>query len=122
MSAKSSGEERRQDPRVDNNIPIKLYQDDGDLVTETANISRSGIYCKVNKRIEPMTKMKVQMLLPIKSTEKKSTKKIVCEGIVVRSVPIAGEELFNIAIFFNSITQRDAEAISEYISAFLKDG
>jgi len=32
--------ERRKDPRLDNNIPVKICQEDGDLVTETKNISR----------------------------------------------------------------------------------
>ena len=113
-------DDRRRDPRVDQNIPLKIFHEDGDIVTETANISRSGVYCRVGKYIEPMTKFKINFLLPVKKNGKPSSKKISCEGAVVRIEKIAGSGEFNLAIFFNNITQRDAESIADYVSTYLE--
>jgi hypothetical protein len=119
--SKRTFSERRRDPRVSNNVPLKLCHEDGDMVTETCNISRSGAYCRVNKYIEPMTKLQVHLLLPIKKGDRNVTKKVSCEGVVVRVEPLdAG--LYNIAIFFNEIKQRDADQIASYVGTYLKDG
>ena len=120
MISKDPFIDRRKDPRIDFSIPIKIEQDEGDLVTETRNISRSGIYCRVNRYIAPMTKLKISLLLPVKKKEKSTIKKISCQGIVVRSEPIEGEAAFNTAIFFNEISQKDAKIIAEYVNTFLK--
>jgi hypothetical protein len=121
MSSYQSYHEKRKHPRVANNIPVKICTEQGDIVTETGNISRSGVYCKVEKYIEPMTKMKVHLLLPVKKNGKSSSKKISCQGVVVRTEPIQGKDDFNVAIFFNDISQRDAETIADYINNFLEE-
>tara|TARA_B100000745_G_scaffold219027_1_gene145788 strand:- start:47 stop:415 length:369 start_codon:yes stop_codon:yes gene_type:complete len=108
--------ERRRDPRVDNNIPIKIKCDNGDFVTETANISRSGLYCKVDSPVEMMTKMKICLLIPLKQGEKTTTKKVNCGGVVVRSDSSVGGT--NLAIFFNDISQRDSDLIADYVSQY----
>ena len=58
MISQKSAHERRKAPRIIRNIPIKIFQEDGNIVTETGNVSRSGIYCRVNRRVEAMTKLK----------------------------------------------------------------
>ncbi|MCK5581674.1 MAG: PilZ domain-containing protein [Candidatus Omnitrophica bacterium] len=108
--------ERRKTTRLAGNIPLKIYSDDFDLVTETKNLSRSGVYCRVNKYIEPMTRLKIHLLLPLKKTGKIVTKKISCGGVVVRAESIPGEDSFNIAIYFNDILMRDAESLAGYVS------
>jgi len=118
--AQKSFQERRKDPRVRNNIPVKIFNTDGDQVTETANVSRSGAYCRVEKYIEPMTKLKINLLIPVKKNDKLSSKKINCSGVVVRAEPIPGKEGFNIAIFFNDISQKDADIVSDYVSFYLE--
>ena len=120
MAGKNQGQERRQFQRIDYNIPVKLSQEDGDIVTETSNVSRSGVYCKVSKYIEPMTKMQVQLMLPLRKAGKQRAKNITCQGVVVRTEPLSGED-YNVAVFFNDISQRDAESIADYISTQLED-
>lgn len=115
-----SSDERRQHPRLFNHVPVKITQEDGDLVTETRNISRSGVYFRVNKYIEPMTKLKLNLLLPIRKKGKGLTKKLCCEGIIVRAVEAGKGQGFDIAVFFNSITQRDAECIADYVTSHLE--
>ncbi|MCA9407077.1 MAG: PilZ domain-containing protein [Candidatus Omnitrophica bacterium] len=120
MILKRSSQERRQNPRIENNVPLKICCDNGDFVTETGNISRSGAYCKVNRYIEPMTKLKIQLLIPLKSGNKITTKKISCQGVIVRIESADKEQEYNIAIFFNDISQRDAENIADYVSTYLE--
>ena len=114
-------EERRKHPRLQNNVPIKIISDEGDIVTETANISRSGIYCKVDTFLNPMTKLRIDLLIPMRKNGKSTTKKISCEGAVVRTEQIPGqEEAYNVAIFFQDISKRDAAHIADYVDSFLE--
>jgi len=113
--------ERRKEPRLENNIPVKICREEGDIVTETVNISRTGTYCRVNKYIEPMTKLKIHLLIPSRKSGKVVTKKISCQGAVVRVEPIHGEDnSYNIAIFFQDISKRDTDHISDYVNSFLE--
>lgn len=112
-----AGQERRKNPRTLAHIPLKLSQEDGDMVTETVNVGRAGAYCRVNKRVDLMTKLKVQILLPARKAQKHLTKTIHCQGVVVRVEPAAESGRYNIAVFFNEIAKRDAEAISDYVAS-----
>lgn len=120
MISRRSVQERRKDPRLANNVPVRISQDNGETVTETANISRSGAYCRINQKVEPMTKLKVHLLLPMRKKGRSATKKICCEGVVVRTEPDTEEGFYNIAIFFNDISQRDAENIADYVNSYLE--
>lgn len=108
--------ERRQHPRLKNNIPLKISSEDGDVVTETWDLSRTGVYCRANKYFEPMTKLKIHLLLPMKKTRRTVTKKICCQGVVVRVEAVPDTEYYNTAIFFNDVQQKDADVISDYVS------
>jgi len=66
-----------------------------------------------------MTKLKIHLLLSIPKGEKSGTKKISCEGVIVRSEPASEDGKYNIAIFFNEIAQRDAEYITDYIDTYI---
>jgi len=120
VSARKTVDERRRSLRAYTNVPVKILCDDGDIVTQTVNISRSGVYCTANRSVEIMTKLKVCLLIPVKKLGKISTKKINCQGIVVRSEPVAGTKNYNIAVFFNDIAQRDADCIADYVGSTLE--
>lgn len=110
--------ERRKHTRMKTNIAVKLCRDEwGDIVAETENISRAGALCRINRYIDPMTKLKIHILLPFKRNGNNKSKAICCEGIVVRSEPALKNGYYSIAIFFSEIAQRDAETIEEYVSA-----
>ncbi|MBI5150506.1 MAG: PilZ domain-containing protein [Candidatus Omnitrophica bacterium] len=112
---KYAGQERRQTHRVDAHIPCRIAHEDGDIVAETVNVSRSGAYCRLDRRIGIMTKLKIQILLPVRKGEKNLTKTIQCQGVVVRVEPCPETGHYNIAVFFNEISQRDAAAIDDYV-------
>ena len=114
-------QERRKHPRIDKNIPLKISSGDFDIVTQTANLSCAGAYCKVDKPLEPMTKLKINLLVPLKKRNKPATRKISCEGVIVRSEKAPEDGCFNVAIFFNSINERDLRSLSEYVDS-LRDG
>jgi len=116
-----STSERRRDPRLKNNIPVKICQEGGDFVTETKNISRAGAYCCVDEFIEPMTKLKIHLLLTFPKSGKGATKKITCGGVVVRTEPSTEDGKYHIAVFFNDITKRDAESVTDYVDTYLKE-
>lgn len=121
IPAEYAGNERRKGQRALAHIPVRIAHEDGDIVTATLNISRSGAYCQVNERVELMTKLKVQILLPARKNQKRS-KTIHCQGVVVRVEPAAQNGRFDVAIFFNEIAQRDVESINDYVgSCFEQD-
>lgn len=115
MTFSPSAPERRKHPRIGNTIPLKISSEDADFVTETYNLSRTGAYCKVNKYVQPMTKLKIHLLIPVKKNNRMVTRKISCQGIVVRTEPVAGQSFFKTAIFFSDIQHKDADYISDYI-------
>jgi hypothetical protein len=107
--------ERRKHPRVEKNVPLKLSWADADVVTETRNISCAGAYCRVSKYIEPMTRVEVTLLLPVKKGEKVTTKKVTCRGVVVRTENIPDGEEFYTAIFFSDIIPKDSRILAQFV-------
>jgi len=113
-------QDRRKHPRLEGNIPLKISSADFDIVTETSNVSCAGAYCRVNKQLEPMTKLKIHLLLPFKSRNNKTvTKKVSCQGIIVRTEEVPQSSYYNVAIYFNDISPKDLGALSEYIGSSL---
>ena len=107
--------EKRQYPRVKSDLSLKLALEGANVITKAENISASGAYCKVDKPIPLMSRIKIILLLP--SANKKS-KKIDTTGVVVREHPVivSGKILhYDVAIFFDSLSIRDKELIADHI-------
>ena len=115
------GAERRQHPRLEHTVPVKISGGDADIVTETVNLSCSGAFCHVSRHLAPMTKLKVHLLLPLRSGAKIATKHIDCEGVVVRCESAPEGDLFHTAIFFSDIKSRDSEAIARFVAAVMEE-
>lgn len=113
-----STQDRRRHPRVAKNIPVKISSQAGDILTETINLSISGAYCRLNQKLEPMTVLRMQLLLP--APEKAAAKKVSCGGVVVRTEPAADGQCFDTAIFFNSIAPKDIRIIDDFIDSHLE--
>ena len=117
----TDGSERRRHPRIFKKLPLKLKINSFDLATETLNISSSGVYCQIDKYIEPMTKVNIVLLLPLKLKNNTAvTKKVTCKGVVVRTEKNPAGDKFNIAIFFSDVPEADAENINRYIETHLQ--
>ncbi len=112
--------ERRRTPRIeDEGLSIKLHAGDFDSVTHTLNLSISGIYCKVDKEIPLMSKVRLILMIPDPSKPEKPVTNLEVDGVVVREHPvIIDDEIkhYDVAIFFDNLSPEDTETISGYIS------
>lgn len=113
-------EERRKDQRRRTHLSIKIADESFDVITETADISPSGIYCRLTRLLPLMSKIEVILLVPTK-TNWRQTKKIRCKGVVVRIEPIILKDVekahYNAAIFFTEISKKDRKIIESYIES-----
>lgn len=115
--------ERRKFPRVTRALPLKICHKDLFAITQTKNISCSGAYCPVDSFIHPMTKLSITIFVPTNFEKKILTKKINCNGIVVRIEPPQQEGAINsyhIGIYFTDISRKDKNLISRYVNYHLK--
>jgi hypothetical protein len=113
-------QEKRRHLRVDYKIPFKISGDHGEILTETKNLSCSGALCRVAQRLEPMTKLKVHLLLPLRKSDKVRPKKITCQGVVVRAQAAEGQDYYDTAIFFSDIAPKDSRTISEFVESMME--
>jgi hypothetical protein len=86
---------------------------------ETINVSANGVYFSSPDYIAPLTRLEITLLLPESPggrTER--TRKVTCEGVVVRTEPEAPREdlsRYDIACFFTSINESDRLHLESYI-------
>ena len=113
-----TGIERREHPRLEQKLPVKVAASGYGFSTSTQNISCLGAYCKIEKYIPPFTRVSVKLTLPVKTKEEKKNYTLDCEGVIVRTED-KEKEGFNIAIFFNRINNSQRKVITEYINQFL---
>lgn len=107
--------EKRRHPRLEKQIPLKIQKEGFDIAAESRNISSSGVYFNVKNQIEPMTKLKVELILPIKKDLETITKIIKCSGVVVRTEK-ENDTSYNIAVYFSHISEADTKKIAEYVN------
>lgn len=114
--------EKRQCPRVEKILPIKLSVSDFDVLTETTNISASGTYFPVGKPLELMAKLNAVLLIPITKNRNRTIKKISCTGVIVRC-EIAEESAkypYRAAMYFSDLCDRDRKILRTFVNPFLK--
>ena len=112
--------EKRRHPRLESNIPLKISSAVGDILTETRNLSCSGAFCRVAQRLEPMTKLKIHLLLPLQKSDKITTKKISCQGVIVRVQAAEDGDYYDTAIFFSDIAPKDSRTINEFVESMME--
>ena len=112
-------EERRSFPRIeDEGLSLKLKLGDFDTVTHTLNLSASGVYCKVDKEMPLMSRVKLILMIPDSSKEGGLTRSLEVGGVVVREHPVIIDgktKHYDVAIFFEDLSDKDREIISNYI-------
>lgn len=114
--------EKRQCPRVEKILPIKLSVSDFDVLTETNNISASGAYFPVDRPLELMTKLNVVLLIPIKKNKSRVIEKINCIGVIVRC-EIAEENVkhpYRAAMYFSDLSDRNRKILRNFVNPLLK--
>ncbi len=111
--------ERRKHPRiVDKDISIELSGDGVDAITQSLDVSASGVYCKVACRIPLMTRVQIVLSLPAKSTSS-SSKIMNLDGVVVREHPVKKDgavDHYDVALFFNTLLPKERRVLVDYIN------
>ena len=110
--------ERRQYPRIEQVLPLKVAANGYDFATSTLNVSCLGAYCHIDKYMPPFTKVMVRLALPVSTLNGNKNYNVECKGVVVRSED-ESRGGFNIAIYFNEIGGSQRHKISQYINQFL---
>lgn len=110
--------ERRQYPRIEHKLPVKIAANGYDFTTSTQNVSCVGTYCHIAKYIPPFTRVALKLSLPIKSIRQEKNYSVECKGVIVRTED-DNNAGFNIAVFFNEIKDGQRQKISQYINQFL---
>ena len=115
--------ERRKHPRVDARLSMRLegVPDDGQLaqiVTESQNISASGVYCTCSHFLSPMSKIALTIVLPRVPGAGGRQDLVKCEGIVIRCQPVAkrGDRRFELACMFSDLDTRRREMINQFVT------
>ena len=115
--------ERRRSPRADARLSMRLEgeRDAGakeQLVTESQNISASGIYCLSETFLPPLSKVNLTLVLPRFGGRRGANELIKCEGIVVRCEPPAkrGERRYELACMFSGLDERRRMLIEEFVT------
>lgn len=106
--------ERRGAPRAAERVLVAVTDAGAVLQTETKNISASGAYCTLDRFVAPMTKLQLAFELPQGSRRVK----IQCAGVVVRIEPVVAtvdRGMYNVAIFFTELAERDRSAIARFV-------
>lgn len=83
---------------------------------ESINVSANGVYFSTRSHIPPLTKVGITLVLPV--DEQTKPREVAVEGVVVRTdpeQPVAGDELYEVACYFTSISERDREYLESYI-------
>ena len=100
--------ERRRSPRADARLSMRVEGPrDGEpaqIVTESQNISSSGVYCTSSQYLAPLSKIGLTLVLPrIPGSE--GNELVKCEGIVVRCDPVArrSERAWELACMFSDL-------------------
>ena len=113
--------ERRLFPRLkDENLSLKLNSGDFDTVTHTLDISASGIYCKIDREIPIMSRVKIKLMVPDSMKSDKGMKELDVDGVIVREHPVIIDGVikhYDVAIFFDNLSEKNREIIQNYISS-----
>ena len=114
--------ERRKHVRVKGDIAVAINDTESNIITEAKDISKSGVCCKTNKIIPLMTKVVINLLLPVLVRGQKQIKRVKCQGVIVRHDVVKNDPgVYNMAIYFTDMTKQDKNILDKYIDSLIKE-
>jgi hypothetical protein len=125
MTPKRSGRrtERRRASRAEARVSMRVEgaPDDGartQIVTESQNISASGVYCSSPHYLAPLSKVALTLVLPRLPGGRGAKELIKCDGIAVRCEPPVrrGERCFELACMFSGLDERRRIMLEEFVT------
>lgn len=116
-----ASKDRRVAKRIeDEDLLLKIIIEGYDTSTNTLNISSSGLYCKVDRQIPLMSRVKLMLMIPDPLKTKSEMTGVDVEGVVVRTHPVIIDgkiKHYDVAIFFDTALEPKAKGlISGYIA------
>jgi hypothetical protein len=121
------GSEKRLHTRVSGQVTLRVSCSDLPRIEmETDNLSLGGVYCRSDRDLPPMTKLRLSIFLP--SHDGRPARlhyPIEVDAVVVRSEPVteppAGASpgnghAYRLALFFPSLATEAREALSGYLN------
>ncbi len=114
--------DRRQNPRLIRNVPIRVRLPGQDVAIESMDISCNGICCRVNNCIPEMTRLEIIMILPpagdCEDEIESSSHQVKCEGVVVRvedELSESNTKTYNTAIYFDKIEEEEKQKLLSFV-------
>jgi len=123
-----SGIERRRSARADASLSMRVERPpmEGDLtklVTESQNISASGVYCTSPHYLAPLSKVALTIILPHHNPRPAAPagaqRLLKCDGIVVRCLPAENgprRQSYELACSFVALDPRHRDMIEEFVT------
>ncbi|HET7225559.1 MAG TPA: PilZ domain-containing protein, partial [Candidatus Eisenbacteria bacterium] len=114
--------ERRGSARADARLSMRVEgeaaaEERAHVVTETHNISASGVYCHSTHYLAPLSKVGLTIVLPKLPGGRGAKELIKCEGIVVRCETAAkGERGYELACMFSDLDPRRRALLDEFVT------
>jgi len=111
MTPHSRADDRRRFPRSRRGFGTVEERGDAVTLNHVDNISANGVLCHTNEPIPLMTKLRMALDLP-----KPVSKRVECEGIVVRCDPHEqGDNHYKVAILYTKVSEEDRDAIAKFV-------
>ena len=115
--------ERRRTTRADARLSMRVEaaSENGasPLVTESQNISASGVYCTSSHFLPPLSKVGLTIVLPRMPGGRSAKELIKCEGIVVRCQPAGGkrgDKQYELACMFSDLDAKRRALLTEFVT------
>ena len=108
----------RADARLSRRVEGAHESGAAQIVTESQNISASGVYCTSSHFLAPLSKVALTIVLPKLPGGRGAKELIKCDGIVVRCEPSAKktERGFELACMFSGLDERRRGQIEEFVT------
>ena len=125
MTARKNGRkaERRRTTRADARLSMRLESaapeaDGAQVVTESQNISASGVYCMSSHYLAPLSKVALTIVLPRVPGGRSPKELVKCEGIVVRCEQNTrrGERPYELACMFSGLDDELRQRIDAFVT------
>lgn len=110
--------ERRRAKRVETNLPIAISGAPEEEEGRTINISTNGVYFESPRMIEPLTKVRMELMVPVIKNGMEKEMGVTFDGIIVRVNPektAPDVTRYKIAVFFTHVPKASQEVLDRYI-------
>lgn len=116
--------ERRDHQRADARLSMRVEVGPGaepgaQIVTESQNISASGVYCHAAHYVAPLSKVALTIVLPGFGNRRGRVEMVKCEGVVVRCEQLPGRRSsrpYELACAFTGLDDARRRLLGEFVT------